>query len=48
MECVAIDILAEYNSKPPASRDYKKKDGALVAMAALSKVKTLCDCVYVC
>ncbi len=31
-------ILVEYNNTPPESRDYRKKDGALVTIATLAKV----------
>lgn len=32
-------ILAEYNATLPETRDYQKKDGALVAVAAIAKVR---------
>ena len=32
------NILTEYNATPPATRDYRKKDAVMVAIAVLSKV----------
>jgi hypothetical protein len=32
-------VLTEYFSASPESRDYRKKDGALVAIAVLAKVR---------
>eukprot|EP01039_Chlorochromonas_danica_P004922 gene4922-5403_t len=31
-------VLAEYDNAPPELKDYRKKDGCMVAMAALSKI----------
>jgi hypothetical protein len=31
-------ILVDYNNASPEAKDYKKKDGALVAIAAIAKV----------
>jgi hypothetical protein len=35
---VFIDILSTYNNSAPEVRDYRQKDGALVAIAGLSKI----------
>jgi hypothetical protein len=34
----SLGVLLEYNSAPAESRNYQKKDGALVAIAVLAKV----------
>ena len=34
-------VLREYNSAPAEMRNYQKKDGALVAIAVLAKVRTI-------
>ena len=38
-----LDILETYNAAPPASKDYIRKDGVLVAIASLAKVRHVFD-----
>ncbi len=40
---LCLDVLVEYLSAAPEARDYRRKDGALVAIAVLAKVRISCD-----